>query len=144
MPIARMFTIVVIKFIDPAIDEIPAKCKLKIAKSTARPCWPISDRGGYKVHPVPTPPSVTDEVTRSAKEGTNNQKLKLFRRGNAMSPVPTNNGRNKFPNPPSRIGMTIKKIIIIAWAVINELYNWPLPSRYAEVGEFSSMRITTE
>jgi|TARA_B110001450_G_scaffold122839_1_gene115733 hypothetical protein len=32
-----MFKIVTIKFIAPKIDEIPAKCKLKIAKSTAPP-----------------------------------------------------------------------------------------------------------
>jgi len=32
-----MFNIVVIKFIAPNIDEIPAKCKLKIAKSTEAP-----------------------------------------------------------------------------------------------------------
>jgi hypothetical protein len=32
-----MFNIVVMKFIAPNIDEIPAKCKLKIAKSTLAP-----------------------------------------------------------------------------------------------------------
>jgi len=32
-----MFIIVTIKFIAPNIDEIPAKCKLKIAKSTDPP-----------------------------------------------------------------------------------------------------------
>jgi hypothetical protein len=32
-----MFIIVTIKFIDPTNDEIPAKCKLKIAISTAAP-----------------------------------------------------------------------------------------------------------
>jgi len=32
-----MFNIVVIKFIAPKIEEIPAKCKLNIAKSTLAP-----------------------------------------------------------------------------------------------------------
>jgi hypothetical protein len=34
-PGTLIFKIVTIKFIAPKIDEIPAKCKLKIAKSTA-------------------------------------------------------------------------------------------------------------
>jgi len=37
MPLERIFKIVTIKFTAPAIDEIPAICKLKIAKSTAAP-----------------------------------------------------------------------------------------------------------
>jgi len=32
-----MFKIVVIKLLAPRIDEIPARCKLKIAKSTDPP-----------------------------------------------------------------------------------------------------------
>lgn len=36
-PLARQFKIVVIKFIAPAIEEAPAICKLKIAKSTEAP-----------------------------------------------------------------------------------------------------------
>jgi hypothetical protein len=32
-----MFKIVTIKFIAPKMDDIPARCKLKIAKSTAPP-----------------------------------------------------------------------------------------------------------
>jgi len=42
-----IFNIVTIKFIAPNIDEIPAKCKLKIPKSTALPeCEKIPDNGG--------------------------------------------------------------------------------------------------
>lgn len=37
IPGARIFAIVTIKFIAPRIDETPAKCKLKIAKSTDPP-----------------------------------------------------------------------------------------------------------
>ena len=38
-PGALILTIVVMKFIAPRIDDIPAKCKLKIPKSTAPPEW---------------------------------------------------------------------------------------------------------
>jgi len=42
-----MLKIVVIKFIAPAIDDAPAKCKLKIAKSTEPPgCATMPDNGG--------------------------------------------------------------------------------------------------
>lgn len=42
-----MFKIVVIKLIDPRIDDVPAKCKAKIAKSTDPPEWnSIDDSGG--------------------------------------------------------------------------------------------------
>ena len=37
IPGARMFIIVVMKFIAPSIEAIPAKCKLNIAKSTLPP-----------------------------------------------------------------------------------------------------------
>lgn len=54
----RRQVIVTIKFIAPAIEEMPAMCKLKIAKSTDGPEWPIVElRGGYMVHPVPAPSS---------------------------------------------------------------------------------------
>ena len=49
--------IVVIKFIAPNIDDAPARCKLKIAISTAGPeCPKLLERGGYIVQPVPAPP----------------------------------------------------------------------------------------
>jgi hypothetical protein len=42
-----MFSIVVMKFIAPRIDEIPAKCRLKMAKSIEPPEWnSILDSGG--------------------------------------------------------------------------------------------------
>lgn len=37
IPRARIFIIVTIKLIAPAIDDAPAKCKLNIAKSTDGP-----------------------------------------------------------------------------------------------------------
>jgi hypothetical protein len=47
IPLARILITVVMKFTDPKIDETPAKCKEKIAKSTEAPLWAIAaDRGG--------------------------------------------------------------------------------------------------
>ena len=39
IPGARMFRIVVMKFIAPSIELIPARCRLKIARSTDPPEW---------------------------------------------------------------------------------------------------------
>jgi hypothetical protein len=52
------------------------------------------------------------------KLGGSNQKLMLFNLGNAISGPPTSKGNRKFPNPPIIAGITIKKIITIACAVI--------------------------
>jgi len=48
------------------------------------------------------------------KDGGNNQNLRLFIRGNAISGAPIISGTNQFPNPPIRIGITKKKIMINA------------------------------
>ena len=46
--ITLMFITVVIKFIAPINDDIPAKCKANIAKSTPPDPWyPIEESGGY-------------------------------------------------------------------------------------------------
>merc|ERR1711971_1018534 len=50
-----------------------------------------------------------------------NQNLMLFIRGNAMSAAPSISGTSQFPNPPIKIGITIKKIIIKACAVTTTL-----------------------
>ena len=43
----RILIIVVIKLIAPIIDEIPAKCNLKISKSTEGLLWKeMEDKGG--------------------------------------------------------------------------------------------------
>ena len=39
IPGALILIMVVIKFIAPIIDDAPAQCKLKIAKSTEHPEW---------------------------------------------------------------------------------------------------------
>jgi hypothetical protein len=120
-----MLITVVIKFIAPKIDEIPAKCKLKIAKSTDPPEWKsIDDNGGYTVQPVPAPPSTKLDDTNKIKAGGSNQKDILFNRGNAMSGAPIINGTNQLPKPPIITGITKKKIIMKAWAVTITLYSW--------------------
>jgi len=121
-PFHRILMIVVIKFKEPRIDETPAKCKEKIAKSTEGPAWAIFPaRGGYTVQPVPAPFSTVAEHTRRVKDGGSNQNLMLLSRGNAISGAPSIRGRSQFPNPPIIIGMTRKKIIKNACAVTRVL-----------------------
>jgi hypothetical protein len=144
IPGARIFKIVVMKFIAPNIDEIPAKCKLKMAKSTDPPEWnSMLDNGGYTVHPVPAPPSTKLEAVNKIKAGGNNQKLILFNRGKAISGAPIINGTNQFPNPPINTGITMKNIIINAWAVTITLYKWWSPLKYTSPGMDNSIRINT-
>lgn len=46
-PLERMFFTVVRKLIDLRMEEIPARCKEKIARSTEGPLWEIlAARGG--------------------------------------------------------------------------------------------------
>jgi hypothetical protein len=102
----------------PKIEDKPDKCKLKIAKSTAPPeCAKIPLKGGYTVQPVPAPVSIKADPNSRMKEGGNNQKLKAFKRGNAISGAPINNGTKQLPKPPIIVGITIKNIIIKACAV---------------------------
>lgn len=108
----------------PKSEEAPAKCKLKIAKSTAPPeCALIPDNGGYTVQPVPAPTSTRDEPNNKRKAGGSSQKLILFKRGNAISGAPNIKGTNQLPKPPIKAGITIKKIIINACAVTTTLYS---------------------
>lgn len=110
--------IVVIKLIAPKIEDTPARWREKIVKSTDAPAWArFPAKGGYTVHPVPAPASTMEDAKRSRNDGGSSQKLMLFIRGNAMSGAPIISGTSQFPNPPIRIGITIKKIITKAWAV---------------------------
>jgi hypothetical protein len=76
---------------------------------------------------VPAPPSIQVESNNKAKEGGNNQKLKLFKRGNAISGAPISKGTIQLPNPPNKIGIAAKKIIIKPCDVTIVLYNCELP-----------------
>jgi len=121
--LTRLQKIVAMKFILPMIEEAPAKCRLKIARSTEIPLWNLPpDRGGYTVHPVPAPVSAIADINNRIKAGGNNQKDRLFSRGKAISANPNIRGINQFPNPPMEIGMTEKKIIINACLDTNTLY----------------------
>ena len=89
-----------------------------MAKSTDPPaCAVFPERGGYTVQPVPAPPSTIALIKSITIAGAKNQKLILFIRGKAISTDPSIKGTNQLPNPPMRIGITIKKIIINACAV---------------------------
>lgn len=69
------------------------------------------------VQPVPAPVPMRKEVSIKIPLNGNNQNLKLLRRGKHISCAPKSKGINKFPNPPIKIGITIKKIIKKAWRV---------------------------
>lgn len=114
---------VVIKLIAPKIEDAPAKCREKIVRSTEAPAWAMFPaNGGYTVHPVPAPASIPEEAKSRSSDGGRSQKLILFIRGNAISGDPIIIGTNQFPNPPIIIGITMKKIIMKAWAVTITLY----------------------
>lgn len=131
---------VVIKLIAPRIDEAPAKCNEKIAKSTDGPEWTmLLESGGYTVQPVPAPASTYEEDNSNNSAGGSSQKLILFIRGKAMSGAPIISGISQFPNPPIIIGITIKKIMMNACAVTSTLKIWSLPNRVP--GWVSSIRI---
>lgn len=64
----------------------------------------------------------------------------LFIRGKAISGAPIIKGISQLPKPPIIMGITIKKIMINAWAVTSTLKIWSLPNR--DPGWVSSMRIS--
>jgi hypothetical protein len=76
------------------------------------------------------------------KEGTRSQKERLFIRGKAISATPNIRGNNQLPKPPIEIGITMKKIMIKAWAVTITLYKCSSASQGPIVP--SSRRISRE
>lgn len=99
-----------------------------MVRSTAGLACPrLEDNGGYTVHPVPAPPPVSLPRPKRERDGGKSQNLMLFIRGNAISGLPIIKGISQLPNPPIKIGITMKKIITKACAVTIELYNWSLP-----------------
>ncbi len=118
MPGVRILITVVIKLMAARMEEAPARWRENIAKSTEPPAWanPL-ESGGYIVHPVPAPLSTPAEANSSRKEGGISQNLMLFIRGKAISGAPIIKGINQLPKPPIMMGITMKNIIIRAWAV---------------------------
>ena len=70
---------------------------------------------------MPALPATNIEPSSSEKDGTSSQKLKLFRRGKAMSGAPIISGMNQLPKPPISAGMIVKKIIVRPCAVTTTL-----------------------
>jgi len=65
IPAGLMFRIVTIMLIAPKIEDAPAMCILKIARSTDAPACPLMLlRGGYSVQPVPAPSNNIELVKR--------------------------------------------------------------------------------
>ena len=61
--------IALIKLIILKIEDIPAKCKLKIAISTDGLECPMSpDSRGYKVQPVPAPSSTKTDIIKNSQK----------------------------------------------------------------------------
>lgn len=88
-----MFKVVVIKLIAPSRLLIPVKCKVNIVKSTLGPLWlGVRDKGGYRVQPVPGPPSIPFANKNRTIAGIRSQKLTLFNLGYAMSGPPPDTG----------------------------------------------------
>src|SRR3546814_4475895 len=83
------------------------------------------------------------DARRRAKEGGSNQKLKLLRRGNAMSGAPIMSGTNQLPKPPMSAGIRTKKIITRPCAETKTLKSCE-SSKYCSPGAASSTRIATE
>jgi hypothetical protein len=96
-----------------------------MAQSTEQPlCAKPLDRGGYKVQPVPAPPSIQEDKITKINAGNINQNERLFIRGNAMSGTPMYKGINQLPKPEIKVGIRKKKIITIACAVVITLNEW--------------------
>ncbi len=145
MPGARMLKMVVMKLMAPRIEEAPARCSARMAKSTAGPGVPLLESGAYMVQPPATPlvpggPGTNREMTSSTKAAATNQKEMLFRRGKAMSGAPIISGTIQLPNPPMVAGMTMKNTMISPCAVTKTLNISGLP-KICMPGSMSSMRM---
>ena len=119
MPGARMLRIVTITFMDPRMEEAPMRWMAKIVIGKAAP--PCSMRGGYIVQPPAGAPPGTKKVdSRMRKAKGRIQKLKLLRRGSAMSGAPTCMGICQLASP-VHAGITAPKIMMSACIVVSEL-----------------------
>jgi len=121
MPGARMFKIVTMTFMEPKIEDAPIRWMAKMVIGNAAP--PCSMSGGYMVQPpAGAPPGTKNVDRRSRKANGRIQKLKLLRRGSAMSGAPTCMGICQFASP-VHAGMTAPKIMMSACMVVSELKN---------------------
>src|SRR6185503_4509392 len=83
----------------------------------------LADSGGYDVQPAAAAPPCTVKLeSMRMPAGTAVQNDSMFKNGNAMSRAPIMRGMRKLPKQPTRIGMTAKKIMMVACMVKNALY----------------------
>src|SRR3984893_19114088 len=95
MPGARIFRMVTTTLIAPRIDDAPIMCTAKINIGNEAPFCRTS--GGYIVQPpAGAPPGTHSVASSSVKANGRIQKLKLLRRGKAMSGAPTSVGILQF------------------------------------------------
>jgi hypothetical protein len=138
IPGARMFMMVTTTLMAPRIEEAPIRCTAKISIGKEAPVCRMS--GGYMVQPpAGAPPGTNSEEMSSVKANGRIQKLKLLRRGSAMSGAPTCIGIIQFASP-VHPGITAPKIMISACMVVMELKN--CGSTNCSPGWKSSSRIT--
>ena len=62
------------------------------------------------------------EISSRMNAGGSSQKEMLFMRGKAMSGAPIMIGTIQLAKPPISAGMTMKKIMMRPWPVVNALY----------------------
>lgn len=74
--------------------------------------------GGYNVHPKVGPESANNLAVINSSELATTQRARLFTRGKIMSCARQILGSIKFPKLLMSTGITIKKIILIAWRVV--------------------------
>jgi len=102
------------------------------------------DKGGYTVQPLPAPVAVNEDEISIKRDGGNSQNLILFIRGKAISGAPIMIGMSQLPNPPIMMGMTMKKIMMKAWAVTITLNRWSFCSIISECLNFIRINILIE
>jgi len=96
----------------PRILDTPAKCNLKIKKSTLKSLDPNKLlKGGYNVHPPFTPFFKLNLKIRNHKETGRIQNDNAFNRGKTKSGAFNKIGSIQFPKNPINVGITKKKII---------------------------------
>ena len=121
IPGARMFMMVTTMLMAPMIEEAPMRCTAKISIGMASPV--CSTSGGYMVHPAAGAPPGMNSVDRSSVNANGRiQKLRLFKRGSAMSGAPSCIGIIQLARP-TNPGMTAPKIMISACMVVISLKN---------------------
>jgi hypothetical protein len=95
-------------------DILRSMYNRKKHRCTDAPAWATSC---YTVHPVPASLSTILLVRRRDRDGGSSQHLMLFIGANALAGASSMRGTSQFPNSPIIIGITMKKIIMKAWAI---------------------------